>query len=90
MVDPRVVFQKIFKKSIISYYISLIKTIVIYSITAVLVRYICSLISVTGWIGLILQGIAAVILINIFFIIIFGRLDEFKYYKNLLLRGLKR
>ena len=28
--------------------------------------------------------------VNIFFIIVFGRLDEFKYYKNLLLRGLKR
>ena len=90
MVDPRVVFHKIFEKSIISYYVSLIKTIVIYIITAVLVKYLCSVISVTGWIGLILQGIAAVILINIFFIIIFGRLDEFKYYKNLLLRGLKR
>ena len=55
-------------------------------ITAVLVKYVCSVISVTGWIGLILQGIAAVILINIFFIIIFGRSEEFKYYKGLLLK----
>ena len=90
MVDPRVVFQKIFEKSIVSYYVSLVKTIVIYTITAVLVKYVCSVIGATGWIGLILQGIVAVILINIFFIIVFGRLDEFKYYKNLLLRGLKR
>ena len=86
MVDPRVVFHKIFEKSIVSYYVSLIKTIVVYIIIAVLVRYVCSVISVTGWIGLILQGIAAVILINIFFIIIFGRSEEFKYYKGLLLK----
>ena len=83
LVDPRVVFSNVFKKPKSMYYLPLIKKILLFSVIFVASFHVVSSFSITRWYELIIAFIVLSIILNLFFLLIYHKKEEFIYFKDL-------
>ncbi|MBY6917962.1 sugar translocase [Clostridium botulinum] len=84
LIDPKIVYNNVFKKSCNHFYLWWIKSFSIIIITWLITSRICRVIEVINWGGLILKLIICMVIPNLFFVAIFSRTDEFKYYLDII------
>lgn len=88
--EPYALFKYGFKMSIIPYIKIMIKNFIVLTLNMILVWIVISNIHVTGWIMLFVKGFCVVLLSLIFFVLIYGRSEEFKYTVNMIKKILHR
>ncbi|MHA6485266.1 lipopolysaccharide biosynthesis protein [Paenibacillus sp. strain BS8-2] len=80
---PLLVYREVFKKSLVHYY----GRYVVYTIIGLLAlgtaHFICGFISDDHYLGLLMQGVAIVSVVNAMYILAFYRTKEFGYLRNL-------
>lgn len=76
---PYFVYRKIFKKSLLYYYLSYSGYAIIGVGTYILTNYVCGFVSGDGWVGLIYLAIICLLVPNILYLIIFYKTVEFNY-----------
>lgn len=81
--EPKKIFNSVFKKSVFQYFKKKLKEIVLLLLTGGIVFYINTLIVEKTWITFILRFLICFLVINIIYIIVYHRTNEFKYYYNL-------
>ena len=81
--EPKKIFNLVFKKGAKKYFIRKLKDVLILLIIFALVCEICSFISDTTWILLILKAIVCTIVTNALYFLFYFRRKEFKYFWNL-------
>lgn len=79
-IEPIILYKYWFKKSSIKYFIKYLTYIVFTILMAIVLERIILLITISGWIGLIIKSIVALAISILAFIICFHRTDEFRYY----------
>jgi len=90
-VKPKVVFNKVFKRSLSQYIVRYIGYLGIGVIPFLLTRIIGSFINVKNIIfSFLIEVVLNVVVINLTYLIIFCRSEEFLYYKGLVIKKLKR
>lgn len=83
VVDPRVVYKKVFELPSNTYYIGLLKKFIIFVCIVAVSYYGISKVLITSWIALIIAFFVLSIVVNCVLLIIFGRTAEFSYLKGL-------
>lgn len=82
---PRLVYKLVFKKNVIEYFKIYLFYIILTIVAGVLTSFICSnLITVTGFISLIIKGIVCIVVPSCLYLLVFLKTDEFKYILNIL------
>lgn len=81
--DPYIVYSKGFKMSVKGYFKKYIQYLLVIILCGFISYYICSLVSVSGIIGLITKGIVCFAVSNILLLIIYFNTDEFNYIFNI-------
>ena len=96
-IEPVILYKHWFKKSPVKYFIKYFGYLILMLIVAFGVNKICSLITLSGWLNVIVKFVMAVVLSTIIFIVCFFKTDEFKYYldiikmtKNAVIEKIKR
>lgn len=90
-VKPKVVFNKVFKRSLSQYIVRYIGYLGIGFIPFLLTRIIGSFINVENIIfSFLIEVVLNVVVINLTYLVIFYRSEEFLYYKGLVIKKLKR
>ncbi|MVX64186.1 sugar translocase [Clostridium chromiireducens] len=84
LIDPKIVYDNIFKKRCKDFYIWLVKSFSIIVITWLFTNSICGFISILSWKSLAFKLIICIIIPNLFFILLFNKTDEFKYYLQII------
>lgn len=84
-VDPRIVFNKIFKRTATEYYHILVKQFALFSVLFLIMYVLSQIICISGWGSLILCFILISVLVNAILICIFRKTDEYLYLKKILL-----
>lgn len=82
IIDPVLIFKKVFNRSVIDYYKMFVLYIIVFSSQYYVILYLISFIHLTGVMGLIVKGIAAVISFNVIFCALFWKttmLVDIKY-----------
>lgn len=88
---PKFVYKKIFGKKYINYYIETIGYFVLCSVVVALTFIISRMVTLNSLFGsLIINILICMIIPNLILLIVFAQTDEFKYYKRLLYRMLKK
>jgi len=80
---PYLVYKKVFKMKLASYYSQYLLYLLILVTTYFLTSVISSFISIESYISLIALGIICVIVPNVVFVLIFRNTDEFQYVMNI-------
>lgn len=76
----KLVYNKIFEESVIEYFKKYIFYIVLTLITGYITTYICNILILgNGFLSLVIKGFICVFIINLSYILIFYRSNEFKY-----------
>ncbi|WBW98960.1 lipopolysaccharide biosynthesis protein [Oceanirhabdus sp. W0125-5] len=78
-ITPLLVYKKIFKKSVVNYFIKYGYYAIVTISTCFITSILCSFISVNGFLKLIMIGFTSLLTPNIIFILIFHKTDEFEY-----------
>lgn len=78
--EPYILYKKWFKKDIKEYYISFLLKFIFLIIIMLGIEKIVSILNINGYFMLIVYGIIIFSLLNILFILICHKKDEFKYY----------
>ena len=81
---PYLVYKKVFKMNVASYYSQYLLYLLILVTTYFLTSVLSSFISIESYISLIALGIICVIVPNVVFVLIFRNTDEFQYVMNIL------
>lgn len=83
--QSKLVYNKVFDKSVLEYFKKYIFYVILTLVTGIFTTTLCnSLILNSGFISLILKGIICVVSVNIIYIFIFYKTDEFKYILNII------
>lgn len=90
IVDPRVVFTKIFKSSSKEYYAGLLKKTVLFAVLFLVGYKIVFYININSWGILIVSFFVLSIIFNLLFIGIYRRSEEFEYLKSLVIKILSK
>lgn len=90
IVDPRVVFTKVFETDPKKYYYALVKKIILFGILAVGCLAMVERIKIDSWIGLIAVFICISVLFNIIFVLLYHRTNEFHYLWGIVSNILKK
>lgn len=92
-VDPRVVFDKVFKRKVIEYYSVLVKQFALFSVLFLIMYVISQAICISSWGSLIMCFILISLLVNAILVCIYKKTDEFNYLHDIaftMLQGLKQ
>lgn len=90
-VKPKIVFNKVFNKSLSEYLIHYLKYMCYAVVPFTLTRITCRHVHVSNkFFDFLLNCILSVIIINFSYAIMFYKKEEFQYYKTLLMKRLKR
>ncbi len=81
--EPKKIFNLVFKKSSVGYFKKKIKEVILLIIIGAFIYYINSLILDKTWINFIFRVIICTVVINVIYILVYHKTDEFKYYLNL-------
>lgn len=76
---PYLVYKKVFKKNIATYYFQYLVYLLIVLGTFVITNILSSLIHIQSYTSLVLQGLICCIVPNVIFVLVFMRTDEFEY-----------
>ncbi|MGL4450994.1 MAG: lipopolysaccharide biosynthesis protein [Sarcina sp.] len=89
--QPYVVYKYVFKKSLFEYFLRYFKYILIAVIPLVFTMFLTHNLKVNdSFINFILNCFINVVVINVFYLIIFWRTEEFQFFKGLIFKFLKR
>lgn len=78
IVDPVLIFKRIFNKNPIVYYLQYTGYVALFAAICALCVYICSFVTVSGWLGVIVQIAIVSVVFNLIMILIFARTKMFK------------
>lgn len=81
IIDPKVVYNNVFKKQQKHYYIWLLKSFAIIIVTAIIVQQSCGLIKYLSIKTFILQAALCTVIPNAIFYILFRNTPEFRFYR---------
>ncbi len=81
--QSKLVYNKVFDKSVLEYFKRYIFYIIIALMTGIVTTYTCGLVSGDGFISLIQKGLVCAISVNLIYILVFYKTDEFKYILNI-------
>ena len=88
--EPYLLFKK-FGVSLKEYFLLFGEYILLTAISAGTMFWVCNyVITLSGWIGFILKVAVTCICINMFYIVVFVRTDEFKYFLGIVKAKIKR
>ena len=88
-IQAKLVYNNVFDKSVVEYFRKYFLYIGITIITGVITTCICNIITINGFIGLIIKGGVCVIVPNLILILIFYKTVEFKYILNIIINIIK-
>lgn len=88
--EPYAVFKYGLKKPLRGYFKTICFHMITLFVSCSVIFWIVSYIHVTGWIMLFVKGFCVVLLSLIFFVLIYGRSEEFKYTVNMIKKILHR
>ncbi|MDU4862755.1 MAG: hypothetical protein E6356_18065 [Terrisporobacter othiniensis] len=82
--QSKLVYNKIFNKSVTEYFKKYVLYICLTLLTGVITSHLCNIIVVkSGFISLVARGIICVIVVNLVYLVIFYKTEEFKYLWNI-------
>lgn len=88
--EPYLLFKK-FGVSLRKYFLLFGEYILLTAISAGTMFWVCNyVITLNGWIGFIFKVAVTCICINLFYIVVFARTDEFKYFLKIVKAKIKR
>lgn len=90
LVDPRIVFKKVFKKNSLEFYIWYLRSILLIGIVYFLIECANMFVFTNDVLAFIYRCVTCVLLTNIFFFLIYRKSEEFRYFHELLLKIKKR
>ena len=82
--QSKLVYNKVFDKSVLEYFKKYTFYIILTLTVGVITTFVCNVIGNFGFISLLLKGIVCVLLVNLIYIVVFYKTDEFKYILNIL------
>ena len=85
VVDPRVVYNKVFDVNVIHYYVELIKRTVLFFVVFMVCIFITTTIEIENWFVLILTFLVLTIAVNLLLFFIYRKSDEYQYIKGIVL-----
>ena len=88
-IQAKLVYNNVFDKSVVEYFRKYFLYIGITIIIGVITTCICNIITINGFIGLIIKGGVCVIVPNLILILIFYKTVEFKYILNIIINIIK-
>ena len=88
--EPYTVFKYGFREKVWSYYKRYVEYFAILAVTAAVCYFICKEIQITALVNVLLKFLICCIVPNLFFFLSFRKRDEFQYFKNLLLRIVRK
>lgn len=78
--QSKLVYNKVFEKSVVEYFKKYIIYVLITLITGFVTTFMCNTFVIAGgFIGLVIKGIVCVFTVNIFYLLLFYKTEEFKY-----------
>ena len=83
-IQAKLVYNNVFEKSVNKYFKKYVLYIMLTIIAVVITTFLCNMILVAGFIGLVLKGVICVIIPNAIYISVFYKTNEFKYILNIL------
>ncbi|MCM1524579.1 MAG: hypothetical protein NC120_09000 [Ruminococcus sp.] len=90
-IEPLVLYKYVFKTSCRGYFARLAVYTLVSALGCAVTGYVCSLISFGGGVrDFIIKMLVCAVLPNVIFICVFGRREEFAYFKSLILSMLKK
>lgn len=90
IVDPRIVYTKVFKTTTKKYYYALIKKILLFEGCGICCLLILERVRIESLFGLIVVFVCISFLFNLVFILVFHRTDEFHYLCGIITKSLKK
>ena len=84
-IDPILIYKKVFRKNPLKYYSIYAGYMILFSGIAIICNYLCGLVALAGWLGLILQAVIVLFVFNILMLLIFG---SNKMFREILRSGL--
>ncbi len=88
-VEPCVLFRHVFGGSPKKYFGRLILYTAVTAIACMLTHFLCGLITFGGLLGFVLRVVICLAVPNLLFFLLFGRTEEFAYYRELIKRIIK-
>lgn len=88
-VEPYILFKYGFNLSVKSYFLRYLIYTIVTIFTGLLTYYICSLVSIDGFLDVVLKSFICLIIINSVYIMVYFRTKEFRYFINVLKNVLK-
>lgn len=90
LVDPKIVFKKVFERSSLEFYIWYVKSIILIAMAYSLVEVVNSFVQGDGVVAFIYQCVTCVLITNILFLLVHRKSEEFGYFQDMLLKIVKR
>ncbi len=87
--EPYILYKYSFKMNIKKYLIQYLRYTLIFIVTGIIIVLLCSLINFVSIISIILKACICLIGINLIFIAVFYKTEEFKYFQNLIISIIK-
>ena len=82
--QPKLVYNKVFEKSVSDYFKKYIFYVILTLIVGIFATTVCNILVVgSGFMSLVLKGIICVVIVNISYLFVFYKTDEFKYILNI-------
>ncbi len=88
--DPLLIYKKVFNKNVFNFYISNILYIILFVGISIICEKICQLITISGLIGFVIEGLICVIVSILIIFIIFNKTKHFEYLKEIVSKILKK
>lgn len=89
--QSKLVYNKVFNKSVIEYLKKYVFYIILTLVAGIITTYICSMIIIkNAFLSLVVKGILCTIVVNLIYLLIFYKTEEFKYLYNIVKPILKR
>lgn len=83
--QSKLVYNKVFDKSVLEYFKKYIFYVMLTLITGIFTTTLCNILVVgSGFMSLVLKGIICVFIVNLLYLFIFYKTDEFKYILNII------
>lgn len=90
LVDPKIVFKKVFERKSLDFYIWYLKSIVLIVIAYFLVESVNIFIQGGGIVAFIYRCVTSVLITNILFSLVYRKSEEFGYFQEMLLKLVNR
>lgn len=82
--QSKLVYNKVFDKSVLEYFKKYIFYVILTLVTGIFTTTICNaLVLGSGFMALVLKGIICVVTVNLLYVLIFYKTDEFRYILNI-------